>query len=127
MGNVPEGGLSIDIGAPSTVGKGERVPTNVDCATPAAINREIPLPIPHLLTSSSRRKTSKEPKNNFYYRFIDYVLNERHPRNDSIIVQDKYGYKHLLDKRYDPRVINPLFIFDQHIWNNPNNFKIIPF
>ena len=70
---------------------------------------------------------SKEPKNNFYYRFIDYVLNERHPRNDSIIVQDKYGYKHLLDKRYDPRVINPLFIFDQHIWNNPNNFKIIPF
>ena len=70
---------------------------------------------------------SKEPKNNFYYRFIDYVLNERHPRNDSIVVQDKYGYKHLLDKRYDPRVINPLFIFDQHIWNNPNNFKIIPF
>ena len=70
---------------------------------------------------------SKEPKNNFYYRFIDYVLNEKHPRNDSIIVQDKYGYKHLLDKRYDPRVINPLFIFDQHIWNNPNNFKIIPF
>ena len=70
---------------------------------------------------------SKEPKNNFYYRFIDYVLNEKHPRNDSIIVQDKYGYKHLLDKRYDPRVINPLFIFDQHVWNNPNNFKIIPF
>jgi len=69
---------------------------------------------------------SKEPKNNFYYRFMDYVLNERHPKDDSLIVQDKYGYKHLLDKRYDPTVINPMFIFDQHIWNNPNSFKVIP-
>ena len=69
---------------------------------------------------------NREPKNNFYYRFIDYVLNQRHPKNDSIVVQDQYGYRHLLDKRYDPRVINPMFIFDQHIWNNPNFFKIIP-
>jgi hypothetical protein len=69
---------------------------------------------------------SKEPKNNFYYRFIDYVLNERHPKDDSIIVQDKYGYKHLLDKRYDPRVINPMFIFDEYLWQNPNSFKVIP-
>ena len=69
---------------------------------------------------------SKEPKNNFYYRFIDYVLNERHPKDDSIIVQDKYGYKHLLDKRYDPRVINPMLIFDEYLWQNPNSFKVIP-
>ena len=54
----------MEIAEPSTVGRGDKVPTNVDCATPAAINRDIPLPIPHLLTNSSRRNTSKEPMNN---------------------------------------------------------------
>ena len=54
--------MSKDIGCPDMVGKGERVPTKVDWATPAAMKSEIPLPIPHLLTSSSRRKTSREPR-----------------------------------------------------------------
>ncbi len=67
----------------------------------------------------------QEPKNNFYYRFVDYVLNNRHPRNNAILVKDQYGYTHLLDKRYDPRVINPMFIFDQNLWYNPNSSQII--
>ena len=67
----------------------------------------------------------QEPKNNFYYRFIDYILNNRHPRNNAILVKDQYGYTHLLDKRYDPRVINPMFMFDQNFWYNPNSSQII--
>ena len=50
-------------GEPWTTGSGDSVPTNVDCATPAAMNSEIPLPIPHLLTNSSSRNTKYEPMN----------------------------------------------------------------
>ena len=62
-----------------------------------------------------------EPKNNFYYRFIDYVLNNRHPRDNSLVIKDQYGYPN----RYDPRVINPMFVFDEYLSNYPNSQKII--
>ena len=70
-----------------------------------------------------------EPVNNFYMRFIDFILNERHPKNN-FIVKDKYGYTHLIDPKHDPRVVNPQFFFDEdlrygHIWHNPNQ-KLIP-
>ena len=70
-----------------------------------------------------------EPINNFYMRFIDFILNNRHPK-DNYIVQDKYGYTHLIDPRHDPRVVNPQFFFDEgyrydFVWNNPNQ-KLIP-
>lgn len=70
-----------------------------------------------------------EPVNNFYMRFIDFILSNRHPK-DNYIVQDKYGYTHLIDPRYDPRVVNPQFFFDEgyrydFVWNNPNQ-KLIP-
>ena len=70
-----------------------------------------------------------EPVNNFYMRFIDFILNERNPKNN-YIVQDKYGYTHLLDPRNDPRVVNPQFFFDEgyrydYPWHNPNQ-KLIP-
>ena len=41
-----------------------------------------------------------EPVNNFYMRFIDFILNNRHPK-DNYVVQDKYGYTHLIDPRHD--------------------------
>lgn len=66
-----------------------------------------------------------EPINNFYYRFIDYVLNNRKKKN--YLIYDKYGYHHLLDPRYDPKVINPQFIFDEGLrYNYKSKQKLIP-
>ena len=71
-----------------------------------------------------------EPVNNFYMRFIDFILNERNPKNDYFVIQDKYGYPHLLHPKDDPRVVNPQFFFDEGLrydypWYNPNQ-KLIP-
>ena len=71
-----------------------------------------------------------EPVNNFYMRFIDFILNERNPKNDYFVIHDKYGYPHLLHPKDDPRVVNPQFFFDEGLrydypWYNPNQ-KLIP-
>ena len=71
-----------------------------------------------------------EPVNNFYMRFIDFILNERNPKNDYFVIEDKYGHPHLLHPKDDPRVVNPQFFFDEGLrydypWHNPNQ-KLIP-
>ena len=69
-----------------------------------------------------------EPINNFYMRFIDFILNNRHPK-DNYIVQDKYGYTHLIDPNTTQSCKSSIF-FDEgyrydFVWNNPNQ-KLIP-
>ena len=52
---VPAGGLLSDVAALSSTAYQLSVPVNIACATPAAMNSDMPLPMPHLDITSSKR------------------------------------------------------------------------
>ena len=58
---VPPGGFSKLMAELMSIGFQLRAPVNSACATPAAMNSEIPLPIPHFDTTSSIRNNTYDP------------------------------------------------------------------
>ncbi len=61
---------------------------------------------------------------NFHYRFRDFL--DGYDSN-KIIVYDRFGYPHLLDKYSDLKLITPnnYWNFKGHVWNLPHDRKVI--
>ena len=95
------------------------------------------------LTNLNGNKITKNDINNLYtkkkkaYVFMDYLHN--HGRKDKRIIYDYRGNPIYLDYTSNPRVINPMFLFDEgmkrnkfnrghidrYVWMNPSNEKLI--
>ena len=57
-----------------------------------------------------------------YVRFMDYLHNNG--RKDKRIIYDYMGNPIYLDYMSNPRVINPMFLFDERITNNTSKMNI---